>query len=232
MNNLTITEYKEQRVLTTNQIAEAYETDGKVISKNFTRNKDRYVDGKHFICLEGEEKREFVDHRQFDDSSKKASKLYLWTEKGALLHAKSLNTDRAWEVYDYLVDNYFEKRKPLSMEQMMRVQLGMVDEHENRISNLENNMVIDYGQQQVLKNAVNRVVVMALGGKESNAYKEVGKKVFSEINHAIQDRFSVNSRNNIPKLKFDEAVGFVNQWIPSHKTVWMITGCNAQMNLQ
>lgn len=30
-----------------------------------------------------------------------------WTEKGALLHAKSINTDKAWEVYDYLVDFYF-----------------------------------------------------------------------------------------------------------------------------
>ena len=35
---------------------------------------------------------------------KRTSHLYLWTEKGALLHAKSLNTDKAWEVYDYLVD--------------------------------------------------------------------------------------------------------------------------------
>lgn len=33
--------------------------------------------------------------------------------KGALLHAKSLNTDKAWEVYDYLVDFYFRaKEKP------------------------------------------------------------------------------------------------------------------------
>lgn len=42
-----------------------------------------------------------------DDDFVKANKLYLCTEKGALLHAKSLNTDRAWEVYDYLVDFYF-----------------------------------------------------------------------------------------------------------------------------
>ena len=36
---------------------------------------------------------------------------YLWTEKGALLHAKSLNTDKAWEVYDYLVDFYFRAKE-------------------------------------------------------------------------------------------------------------------------
>ena len=42
----------------------------------------------------------------------KANILYLWTEKGALLHAKSLNTDKAWEVYDYLVDFYFGAKGP------------------------------------------------------------------------------------------------------------------------
>ena len=60
MNELQITEFKNIRVLTTQQIAEAYGTDGKVISNNFNRNKERYVEGKHFICLEGEEKRIFI----------------------------------------------------------------------------------------------------------------------------------------------------------------------------
>ena len=31
--------------------------------------------------------------------------------KGALLHAKSLNTDKAWQVYDYLVDFYFRAKE-------------------------------------------------------------------------------------------------------------------------
>lgn len=95
MNNLTVTEYKNIRVLTTQQIAEAYGTDTKIISKNFSRNKERYIEGKHFICLEGEELKEFKTKRHFDDSSR-INKLYLWTEKGAFLHAKSLNTGKAW----------------------------------------------------------------------------------------------------------------------------------------
>ncbi len=41
----------------------------------------------------------------------RASHLYLWTEKGALLHAKSLNTDKACEVYDYLVDFNFRAKE-------------------------------------------------------------------------------------------------------------------------
>ena len=101
MNDLKVTEYNNNRVLTTQQIAEAYGTDNKTISYNFNHNKDRYVEGKHFICLSGDELRAF---RENHDLPNNLNKLYLWTEKGALLHAKSLNTDKAWEVYDYLVD--------------------------------------------------------------------------------------------------------------------------------
>ena len=44
MNELQITEYKNIRVLTTQQIAEAYGTDSKTISYNFNHNKERYID--------------------------------------------------------------------------------------------------------------------------------------------------------------------------------------------
>nr|WP_019292877.1 hypothetical protein [Lactococcus petauri] len=43
-----------------------------------------------------------------DAVGKFANQLYLWTEKGALLHAKSLGTDEAWDMYDILVDTYFK----------------------------------------------------------------------------------------------------------------------------
>lgn len=175
MNELKITEYKGIRVLTTQQIAKAYETDRKVISYNFNHNKERYAEGKHYICLTDDELKAF---REIHDLPTNLNKLYLWTEKGAFLHAKSLNTDKAWDVYDRLVDTYFEKpqAKQLSPVEMMRIQLGMIDDHENRINNLENTMTIDYAQQESIRDLVSSVVIAHLGGKESNAYKEIGKK--------------------------------------------------------
>lgn len=116
---LAIAEYHNIRVLTTQQLADSYGTDTKTISNNFNRNKNRYIEGKHYICLENEEKRVFIDRHQFDDSSKKAIKLYLWTEKGAFLHAKSLNTDEAWDVYDRLVESYFRvKQRAIDRSQL------------------------------------------------------------------------------------------------------------------
>lgn len=115
MEQLTVTEYQGQRVLTTQQIADAYGSNADTITRNFNRNKDRYVLGKHYICLEGEDLRDFKTSGQID-LSLKINKLYLWTQKGALLHAKSLNTDQAWDVYERLVDSYFTVQNTVNKE--------------------------------------------------------------------------------------------------------------------
>lgn len=109
--SLPITELNEQRVLTTAQLAECYGTDTNTITQNFKRNKDRYEEGKHYICLKGEDLRAFKSEMTNCHFAKNLNVLYLWTERGCLLHAKSLNTDKAWEVYDILVDNYFTSAK-------------------------------------------------------------------------------------------------------------------------
>ena len=116
--NLQVVETNNQRVLTTAQIAEQYETDVNVIQRNFQRNKERYTEGKHYYCLTGNVLREFKATGQIDVSPN-LNKFYLWTEKGALLHAKSLNTDKAWEAYEVLVDTYFSVREQAAMDSYM-----------------------------------------------------------------------------------------------------------------
>lgn len=120
-------------------------------------------------------------------------------------------------------------QKPLTPEQMMRIQLEMIDDVSGRVTKLENTMNIDYGQQRVLEKEVAKVVIESLGGKDSNAYREVSKKVFSECNHDIKDYFHVNSRNNIPRLKFEEAIDYIRSWTPCSNTRMLIRDCNAQM---
>lgn len=113
-------------------------------------------------------------------------------------------------------------QKPMSPVDMMRIQLGMIDDHEGRITDLEQHMTLDYGQQMSLGDVVNRVVVDVLGGKDSNAYHEIGRKVFAECNRDLKHYFNVNARNNVPKKKFDEAVDYVKNWQPCTNTRIMI----------
>ena len=123
-------------------------------------------------------------------------------------------------------------QKPLTPEEMMRIQLEMIDDVSGRVTKLENTMNIDYGQQRVLEKEVARVVIESLGGKDSNAYREVSKKVFAECNRDVKDYFHVNSRDNIPRLRFDDAVDYIRNWMPCSNTRMLIKECNAQMAMQ
>jgi len=114
---LSIVEYQNQRVLTTNQLAESYGTTTDKVSYNFKYNESRYKEGKHFYLLIGEALRMFKKaNREFQGS---INRLYLWTERGAWLHAKSLNTDQAWDAYEMLVDDYYHiKKKEIDTSQL------------------------------------------------------------------------------------------------------------------
>lgn len=117
--SLQAVETNNQRVLTTAQIAEQYETTERRISENFNRNKERYTEGKHYYCLTGDILREFKNEYAncgFVPGAK-VNAFYLWTEKGALMLAKSLNTDKAWEAYECLVDTYFSVREQGQLSQ-------------------------------------------------------------------------------------------------------------------
>lgn len=117
MNVPKMIEQDGQRVLTTAQLAEAYGTSEKRIQENFRLNKVRYQEGKHFYHVKGEALKQILDTPNFGGTKTgKIRQLYLWTERGALLHAKSLNTDKAWEVYDFLVEHYF---RAVTMEDLM-----------------------------------------------------------------------------------------------------------------
>lgn len=113
-------------------------------------------------------------------------------------------------------------QKSLTPEQMMRIQLEMIDDVSGRVTKLENTMNIDYGQQRVLEKEVASVVIESLGGKDSNAYRKIAKKVFSECNRDVKDYFHVNSRNNIPRLRFDDAVDYIRNWMPCSNTRMLI----------
>ena len=78
MNQIIVTNHNNQRILTTAQLAEAYETTEKVISNNFNNNKSHYIEGKHYYCLQGQELRQFKDESLNLGIAVNINKLYLW----------------------------------------------------------------------------------------------------------------------------------------------------------
>ncbi|AHD04884.1 putative phage anti-repressor [Paenibacillus larvae subsp. larvae DSM 25430] len=217
--------HNNQRVLTTAQLSESFGTETKIISKNFERNEERYTEGKHYYILQGQELKNFKATRQIDDNLKFAPILYLWTEKGAWMHAKSLNTDRAWEAYEMLVDEYYRiKDVPtLSANEAIAIALQQTAEMMNKLPEIEfkienverkldTQITLDSGQQYRLQKAVRKKVCSIEPDKEAR------KPLFRQLNGEIRDRWGVPSVRDVLKTDFVDVIRYVDAWIPK-KTV-------------
>lgn len=175
----TVIEQKGIRVLTSKQIAEKYETSTDIIKKNFSNNRKRYVEGKHYILLTGDELKAFknqVNNVHLVDG--RTSHLYLWTEKGALFHAKSLNTDKAWEVYDYLVDFYFRVKEEVKPEEIKR-RAG------EEVVDIPESVQI----QKAIKEAEHYIIALQVSLKEYNKYRsqEDYERYYAILNNLLRD---------------------------------------------
>ncbi|WP_063658160.1 ORF6N domain-containing protein [Candidatus Arsenophonus triatominarum] len=114
IRSLSVVTFKNIPVVTTELMAELYGVNPKLVRQNYQRNISRFIEGKHFFKLMGLELKEFKNQtskRGLDNISSKISHLLLWTERGAARHAKMLETDQAWEVFEQLEDCYFHSEK-------------------------------------------------------------------------------------------------------------------------
>jgi hypothetical protein len=104
--------WQETKVITTELLAKLYGADEDSIRHNFSRNMQRFEHGKHYHKLEGESLRSFKNSMtESHVVQKRAKSVILWTERGAARHAKMLETDQAWDVFESLEDCYFHRRE-------------------------------------------------------------------------------------------------------------------------
>ncbi|MFC6179992.1 ORF6N domain-containing protein [Lactiplantibacillus daowaiensis] len=119
MNELQQVKYNGDLILTTEQLAIFYETSAQQIQQNFLNNKDKFVAGTHYYHLKGSELKQFKNYfENFDLVGKRAPSLYLWTKQGAARHSKMLGTDKAWDMFDELEENYFNPKPQVDLSQL------------------------------------------------------------------------------------------------------------------
>ncbi|KRM24865.1 ORF6N domain-containing protein [Schleiferilactobacillus harbinensis] len=117
MNELTPIENQGQRVLTTEQLAELYGTTSDRIADNFKKNRDKFIEGSHFFKLEGPALKDFKDKGLNSPLvGKNAKSLILYTKRGAARHSKMLGTDKAWDMFDSLEENYFNPKPQINLQ--------------------------------------------------------------------------------------------------------------------
>lgn len=111
---------------------------------------------------------------------------------------------------------------------VMRKMLDSIENHEERISNLEDTMRVNAVQETVLTEEVNKVVVGFLQGKQMPAYQNLSirGRAYSSINKDIRKKFGVR-RKEIPAKEYQQAVTFIRQWQPDFDLKSEINAVNA-----
>ncbi|MCX2103990.1 ORF6N domain-containing protein [Escherichia coli] len=113
-------------VITTELLAQLYGAEVKNIQNNYARNAERFIEGKHFFKVAGDALKNLRVALNYSQNlqpslrglqiSPKARSLILWTERGAARHAKMLETDQAWEIFEKLEDCYFSQKQPSAVQ--------------------------------------------------------------------------------------------------------------------
>lgn len=102
-----IIEWNGQRVITTQEMANHHNLELRVLNQKFRRNQKHFkLNQDYFIvCKSDISKSQTVIQNLFVVNN--MTEIYLFTESGYLRFVKTINDDRAWEIYNQLIESYF-----------------------------------------------------------------------------------------------------------------------------
>lgn len=229
-HSLQVKEFNGQRVVTFKEIDMIHERVEGTAKRNFNTNSKHFIEKTDFYFVKPAD----VEGYEIRTSEINNAGTYLITESGYLMLVKSLQDDLAWKVQRELVNNYFRVREnPFESLSPELQSIFMLDNKtqklEGRLDNIEDTMVIDYGQQEFLNSHARAKVLMALGGKESHAYKRISKVIFSELWRDYKKYFQVNSYKNTPRVQYKEAIEYIANWEPSNNNKLEILHLNSEV---
>lgn len=198
--DMSVMVHNSMPVVTTEQLAWFYGSDVIRIQQNHARNSSRFVSGKHFFKISGKELKNLRLSFSESQISSKARSLILWTERGAARHAKMLETDQAWDVFEKLEDCYFNKKQAVTQL------ITSSQEHECF-------SVFQRSDYQDGRDAVDRLRTMALSSLSGNA-RELALRDCREAEEAL-----ISGWTEIDEAMLRFATGFsmLRRWRDSRK---------------
>lgn len=206
------------------------------VNELINRNIKRFKDGIDVIDLKENNFAIFLKDSGFNQAQINASKnIYLLSERGYSKLLKILEDDKAWEVYEELVDNYFnmrseQKRLPNTREAIQQLLLQGVEEvnqrvdvMEERISDIEENAKLDTGDYNVVAKRVRqRVYEVARAYGLNVKQSKLLSPLFKDINGGIKRIANVDARTQLCKKHYHMVMDYINDWEPATATRYEI----------
>lgn len=102
---------------------------------------------------------------------------------------------------------------------------------EGDVKYLKDHMRINGAQEQRINRNARGKIVECLGGKNSKAYSAISKRVFSQFWNDFKRYFEIPRYGELPKVRFEEALAFIEEWSPDTALRLEIKSLNNQQHL-
>lgn len=184
----------------------------------FIQNQNK--NGKLYISIRWETINNYCKEFNFPNKLGKddfipESLFYLLAMKANNEVARKFQTWLAVDVIPQIRKNGQYQMKPTSNLELLELQVKALREVEERVIEVDkkfDDLPLFEIDSKDLKKKVNRVVVSLLGGKKSNAYKPLSKKVFSDLYGQIHREFGVDTCAAIKRKDLDLAKEIVDSY--------------------
>lgn len=168
---------------------------------------------------------------------------YVVTADNAKHLAMQSQTKKSREIRDYFIQvekEYKQQQQvPLTLDQQIAAiatGYGSVKEElvevKDQVADLTNRFGLPSNKAKVLQKKVATKVYMFTGGKDSNAHKKIGSKVFREFYKDLNNRFDVVKYSDIPLSRYEEALEYLEMWQPAFNTTLEIRSLNSQTSFE
>ncbi|EHD4919978.1 hypothetical protein JQ662_000220 [Listeria monocytogenes] len=231
-----------KKAMLVKDIAEIHGTEIKRINEVINRNKNRFKNGIDLMDLKVAV---LNDHNleQYGFSKMQISKspnIYLLSERGYAKLLKILEDDTAWEIYDQLVDNYFNMRagqKELPVNDPMEIlrltfqaqeqtkqEINHID---HRVTDLEENTHLSSGEYSYIGRLVTKRIANVIRERHlDNLTQKQKSQLYRDINIDVQRVTGVSTRTQLRRKHYDLVTDFIRNWEPSNATMTIIKNLN------
>ncbi|MUK89119.1 phage regulatory protein [Ornithinibacillus sp. L9] len=188
---------------------------------------------------------DFFIESTYRNSQNKVLPCYLVTRKGCDMIANKMTGQKGVLFTAEYVTRFEEMEKELQKPkvltekeqriEMLKLSLELEEktqQHDERITNLEENMRIDGGQEFHIRRKANHVVIESLGGKKAPAYEQLSRKAFSEFWREFKNHFGLPRYGDLPKKQFEDGLRFIGMWQPSTALRIEIENANNQQTIR
>lgn len=189
-------------------IAAIHGREVKAINQAIKLNNHRFKDGEDIIDLKSKvNQNDLTENYGFEvHSVRMAKNIYLLSERGYAKLLKILEDDKAWEIYDQLVDTYFNMRSELDTSnlspelQMFNGLFKSLAKQELATKQLESK--VDSISEIVAVNTVDwrkdtRQLINAVAKTQGgfSAYQEIQSEIYTELERRAGCKLSIRLTN-------------------------------------